>query len=370
MKNYVRIIARIKRALRNFGYFGFYGEFKHLSRNENSGKRLLIIAPGAMGIPTQGWGAVETIIAETLDMYIQGNYRVSLLNSMNIKHWQQAQEFEFDVLLCHSDELVRRAYKYWPSVPMIAVSHYGMAAYPEEWHRSYMKTIKALARCSAVICLNPTIEEKFRELKVNNRLITSPNGSSFDPEVATLRKSNQFVILGKVEERKRQFEVYQKAKNTAAEFIFIGKIEDPKVQTLISENLQATSNFVGEWSRDQLRARLRELGCLVLISKGEADALVLYEAQLAGLPIIVTNRSIGSQNYNLPWVKIISEDFSIEELLQASDSVSAEPASIAEYAQNNYRWEIRNIELMKIIEELSSESENVRSIKEKNMGRL
>lgn len=366
MKNYVRIIARIKRALRNFGYFGFYGEFKHLSRSENSGKRLLIIAPGAMGIPTQGWGAVETIIAETLDMYIQGNYQVSLLNSMNLKHWQKAKKFEFDIILCHSDVHAKRALRLWKSIPVVAVTHYGLAAYPDLWHSSYRRTFESIARCDVIVCLNPEIKKTFTALGVTARLITSPNGSEFIPNVTRLRKPYQFVVLGKVEERKQQFEIYQMSKNTEANFIFVGEIVDARVKSLISADPSIASVFVGEWNRDQLRERLGELGCLVLMSKGEADALVLYEAQLAGLPIVVTKSALGSQSSDLPWVKILGDVFEFEEILRSSESVINSPLEIAEFADNNYRWKDRNRPLMEILKELCSSEEHEKSTKLKN----
>ena len=348
-----RITARIKRALRNFGYFGFDGEFKHLSRNENSGIKLLIIAPGAMEIPTQGWGAVETIIAETLDIYIQEDYRVSLLNSMNVKHWLEARKFEFDVILCHSDVHAKKALRSWQSVPVVAVTHYGLAAYPDLWHRSYRKTFESIARCDVIICLNPQIEKTFRGLGIEARLITSPNGSAFSPKVASLRRHNEFVILGKVEDRKQQFEIYQMSKNTDAKFIFVGEIVDDRVKDLISSDASISSVFVGEWNRSQLRQGLSELGCLVLMSKGEADALVLYEAQLAGLPIIVTPSALGSQNPDLPWIKVLDEVFEIEEILRSSKSINSSPSEIADFADMNYRWKERNTPLMGILKEFS-----------------
>ena len=365
-KIFRRIIARIKRALRNFGYFGFNGEFKHFSRNENTGKRLLIIAPGAMGIPTKGWGAVETVIAETLDLYIDEGYRVSLLNSVNIKHWHQAKKYDFDVILCHSDVHAKKALRSWQAVPIVAVTHYGLAAFPDLWHRSYRKTIKSIARCDVIICLNPQIQETFSRLGIGARLVISPNGSAFAPQVAELRKPLEFVMLGKIEERKQQYEMYQMSKRTDANFIFVGEVVDNRVKALISEDTSVGRVFVGEWNRNQLRDGLCELGCLVLMSKGEADALVLYEAQLAGLPIIVTTSALGSQNPDLPWIKVLSEGFEIEEILRSLESVNSSPSEIAEYADMHYRWKARNEPLMKVLKELGANEVQKESFKFKD----
>lgn len=361
-----RISSKLKRALRNFGYFGFSGEFKDLSRNVNTGKRLLVIAPGAMEIPTKGWGAVETIIAETLEIYIDEGYRVSLLNSVNIKHWHQAKKYEFDIILCHSDVHTKKALRSWRAVPIVAVTHYGLAAFPDLWHRSYRKTIKSIACCDVIICLNPQIQETFSRLGIGARLVVSPNGSAFAPKVAELRKPHEFVILGKIEERKQQFEMYQMSKGTDAKFIFVGEVVDNRVKALISEDTSLRRVFVGEWNRNQLRDGLHELGCLVLISKGEADALVLYEAQLAGLSIIVTDSALGSQNPDLPWVKVLSEGFEIEELLRLSESVNIPPSEIAEFADMHYRWRARNAPLMEVLKELGANEVQKESYKSQN----
>ena len=91
---------------------------------------------------------------------------------------------------------------------------------------------------------------------------------------------------------------------------------------------------------------LRNYKALILQSQGEADALVLYEAQMAGLPILVTKEGIGAQDISLPWINLIDDASSPTEIEGIVDSIHNTPDEIAAYARANYSWTIKKAALI------------------------
>jgi len=334
--------------VRQLEYFQGQGKYK-----------LLIIAPGELAIPTGGWGAVETIISETISEYISHGFNVTLLNSKNRKDWRRTAKNKYDVLLCHSDNLGPLVHKYFPTVPSVAISHYGYAAFKNMWHMSYQTTLMGLENFSKICCLAPNIEQTLKQEFPGWQTFISSNGSSFNPEIQSHGKPmfDAFACIGKVEERKGQFDLYQRFKKSPLKIHFLGDIKDSRVEELVKSDVFARESFVGPRSREWLRDNLSRYRGLLLLSKGEADALVLYEAQLAGLPIFVTKEALGAQDENLPWVRVVSYDLHPAELVQEAASVVTSKKVIAEFAQKNYRWGIRNKNLTNHLYQLASEGE-------------
>jgi glycosyltransferase involved in cell wall biosynthesis len=156
-----------------------------------------------------------------------------------------------------------------------------------------------------------------------------------------------------VEKRKKQFELWESLRTSQLEIIFAGPIVDERVIHGIATDPKLTDTFIGPISRENLITELGKYSSLILISDGEADALVLYEAQLAGLPVLVTERSLGSQNPELDWICVISESPTAEEIHSALTAVISSPLNISKYALENYSWPVRNKKLVTLLLELS-----------------
>jgi len=324
--------------------------------NPRARHNLLIVAPGDLSIPPVGWGAVETIINETIKTYELAGFEVSVLNSKSLFTWFRAKTKSYDVILLHVDNYSRLAKVFFNRAPIVGVTHYGLILSPNLWHNSYQKTIKGLKRLTAIGCLSPEIR-KVLAFHINpEKLFVSSNGSEFNPKVGR-NLSGPFIYLGKVEERKRQFEMFEKLVDSGVEVVFVGDIFDERVKSLIASDVKAKEYFPGAWDRITLSERLCEFRGLILISEGEADALVLYEAQMAGLPIFCNEKSIGAQNPELDWVNLINENFEPRDLLQLSKSVTSNPEVIAEYARTNYNWKNRNESLVNKLLDLVAEIE-------------
>lgn len=354
MKNIVkRIFFKFKRTILNLGFFG-PDQFFQISKFSDQSRRLLIVAPGELSIPPMGWGAVETIIWETVGIYEEKKIEVWLLNSKKPSSWRKATKQNFGVVLCHGDTFAPKIKKYFPNSKTVGLTHYGYAAFPHKWHHSFGRTISGLLELDVVCCLNSEIAETLSLKYPTKKFIVSPNGSSFKPEVG--RDINGPILcVGKVEERKNQYLDYLDFKQRGLDINFIGAIVDPRVKEMLQTDPEARKSFLGSMDRETLARKMKNYSALMLNSRGEADALVLYEAQLAGLPIIVSEAGIGAQDVKLPWVFILKNDFKSEDLLKFLREESLSAKMISDYARNHYRWDQRNSSLTNFISKLFDE---------------
>jgi glycosyltransferase involved in cell wall biosynthesis len=353
-----RIARKIQRELGKFGFFAKCDQFELVSKKSHATLNLLIIAPGQMQIPTLGWGAVETIITETINIYESNGFNVWLLNSQNPRTWKKAKQLNFHVILNHSDRDCKKIFKHFPNTKFVTVSHYGFGAIEDKWDKSYKNILTGMKLSEKIICLSPVILNTYSKFVSKDSLIISPNGTSFRPQIGS-DHSKPLLYLGKIEPRKYQYEIQQKLANSGIDVIFAGPISDQRVITEMKVSPKLKDIFIGPVTREFLEENLCKFSGLLLYSNGEADALVLYEAQAAGLPIMISRNSIGSQNINLSWVKILDPDFDAREIRSFLNNVQATPDQIADYAIKNYNWEVRNKELTDTLITLAKQAKAV-----------
>lgn len=342
----MRIYARIIRSLELRGIYSKSRQFINFDYSNTDSYKILVIGPGSIEIPPEGWGAVETIISEIIPELLSLGFQVHLLNSRHRFEIKKARKQTYDAILCHSDFHLDLVQKYWPGTIKIAVAHYGLGAKPEKWDKGYKDIIEGYKRLSKVVFLNDEIARVSKEYFAIENGTVIANGSNFNPEVGN-NPQGAFLYLGKVEPRKRQFELCQSAPPKS--FIFAGPIADSRVSKDFS-NYEA--GFIGPISRQKLQTEFKNYKALVLTSIGEADALVLYEAQLAGLPIIVTKSGLGHQDASLPWIGCIADGASYSEIQSTYSKLEKDPDTISNYARENYRWELRITPVVKLIKDL------------------
>jgi glycosyltransferase involved in cell wall biosynthesis len=349
-----RVRSKIIRLINRRGYFSTIRTFsKVIDAKSLTAKRLLIVAPGEIHIPSLGWGAVETIISETLFTYEAAGFEVWLLNSKHPHDWRKASKLDFDLILNHSDSQSGRIRDTWPKTKIVVISHYGFAAFPSLWNKGYQKILYEMKKCDYIVCLSAQIFEVFKLYFEESKLIVSSNGTSFLPQIKTEPK-NRILCLGKVEERKRQFELWKATQNSEIEIIFAGPIVDERVLDEIRKAPALCEIFIGPLLREKLISEFANYDALILPSLGEADALVLYEAQMAGLAILVSSSGIGAQNPNLDWIHVISDNPNPHEISNLINCTFSSPKEIAQYASKNYNWTIRNKEIIKLLKRISS----------------
>jgi hypothetical protein len=349
----LRLMRRFKRNLQYMGFYTTVRDFRCVQVGGSRG-RLLLVCPGQLPVPPDGWGAVELLIHESIPSYITEGYEVWILNSRARREWKTAAKEDFRLILNHSDIDSPRIRRHWPNSILVTVTHYGLAAQPEKWNRGYRKVIQGLKFSDKIVCLSPSILSTFLNYFDATKLLLSPNGCSFEFAGKKIR-NGPILYLGKVEKRKRQYEVWSLFKDSDIDILFAGPIVDERVLELISLDASSRKYFIGEIDRVSLQELFSKCSSLMLISEGEADALVLYEAQFAGLPILVNVESLGSQDCQLPWVRLISSSPSPQEILKELSSVASSGDEISLYANANYSWNVRNSKLIRLLNDFNDE---------------
>ena len=328
--------------------------------SKNKSMRILSIGHGEVIVPTPGWGAVETIIHETNEVLINHDFVTGILNSKSIFTWIQAKRFSPKIILLHDDSKLLRTKLFWPRTKIILITHYGYAAFPEKWGKVYRsRVVRTFNFANKIVCLSPAILQEFTKYFKREKLILSPNGTSLSAQIKQQNFQKKFICLGKIEPRKKQYEIYKNLVDSDFDVDYFGQIEDLRVKLLISEDQQAATCFKGPISREKLNLILCDYVGLILVSDAEADPLVLYEAQIAGLPLVVSRNSAGSQDLNLPWIKTIENIDDLPNAMKDILSSNFNALTISNFARLNYNWELRMRNILIYLIKICSEEGKV-----------
>jgi hypothetical protein len=267
---------------------------------------------------------------------------VEILNSKSIYAWLSAAQKKYKLVILQDDMKLLKAKLVFFKSKVILFSHYGYLAFPDKWHRSFRNKYRNFRKADFIAALSPRIYELLAKEFPKSEIVFVPNGSNLEfPNVGcgTRAENEKLVCIGKVERRKKQFELAKYCANNQIGIDFIGEITDERIFEEFEPIM--IRQFLGPKSRSDLIELLPNYRALVLLSDGEADALVLYEAQLAGIPIIVNEKSIGSQDPNLPWIYLISELDEINGVIRKLNSEENLPATICKFAKEHYQWNER-----------------------------
>jgi len=334
-----RIKNKIIRTIRNSGFCLSVRQFNKIT-NSSKEFNLLIVAPGTMEVPSLGWGAVEHIITETIGIFEEFRFEVWMLNSKHRKEWKRASTLNFDVILNHSDQDSLKIKEFWPSTPLVTVSHYGFGAFDTLWNKTFKNILKKMDASDKIICLSEEVKKTFAKHIRESKLLVSPNGSSFNPVLGRDSKA-PLVCVGKIETRKHQYELFKAFQSSKRKVVFIGPIVDERVLKRIKIDEEFREFFIGAKNREYLSKNLHKFSGLILPSSGEADALVLYEAQLTGLLFFVTKNGLGSQSIKLDWINVIEQNPKPDQIEAILNCYEISPAVVSSYARDNYSWSVR-----------------------------
>lgn len=333
-----RILKRISfYIIRKLRTAGFVKNLRQVvSYNPEAGKPVLIVSAGNLSIPPSGWGAVERIISETVPYLALEFKSIMVLNSKHWRDWRRVSKNDVSVILCHDDATLKRARKWFPNVPIVAISHYGYLGMPNKWHRSYKKVFDNLIFADALVALSNQCQAILKLYFPEKKIFLAPNGiETFNFTQHTQRK--RIAYVGKIESRKRQIEIARKFPNLPIDFI--GPFQDKEIQNGV-QALPGAARFLGNKNEEWLRENLGSYEIGMLMSESEADALVLYEYQAAGLKVLASQGAIGSQNSALPWIRIASlSNLEIQLIALRQDKTA--PSEIADYSRKNYCWSDR-----------------------------
>jgi glycosyltransferase involved in cell wall biosynthesis len=302
-----------------------------------AGLKVLIIAPGETSLPVVGWGAVEYIVMKHVKVLTDLGFHVIVLNSWHHRDWLRALSMRPSFVILHYDMFSIRwhYYRRFFRIPTLVISHFGYAGFPEFWNSTFRRSFNYFSKFEYIGCLNSEILKTFSALSPDSELVLLPNGSE-ENEYAQFptTRFEKFVLIGKVEERKKQIEIVRSLSRPDL-VDFIGPIQDRRFASL---NQSQKQSFLGEWSRDRIKSELPKYRGLILLSDAEADALVLHEALAAGIEVFVSKNSLGSQEVS-QFVHLVHSVEELEQLLTACLARKPFDSSIIRLHAANNSWE-------------------------------
>jgi len=278
--------------------------------------KILMIGPGVMEIPSKGWGAVETVIWQQKINLEKLGHKVDILNKKGLLAALNSKPREYDLVHLHYDDFS----KLWVILskllcfPLIITSHYGYGAWPKKWHWRYHIISWWMRKAPGLLVLSTEIRETIKHLGYKGWIEVNPNGVEIE-EIRFADTANKDAIyLGKIEVRKQQAVIADKLNSAYINMDFVG----PLVDKSFKANGKNT-NYLGTWTRDEVHNKLTDYKCLVLISDGEAHALVIAEALSAGLSLVISKEAAANLDLSKPFIRIVDiEKDNIAEIIKGA----------------------------------------------------
>jgi len=311
--------------------------------------KIALIGPGIMSIPPPGWGAVEILIWDYYKEIKEQGHEVDIINPIRKTPNDQSNPYthyckqlisyvnakNYDFVHIHYDCL----YHILPflNCKKAITSHYPYIDQPNNYGgfqtifqnicQNENHIIFALSKKDYDVFYNHCSNKKNIEM-----LLNGANESEIVPIPITEKKELvKSIYIGKIEERKQQ-EKYCSIQGID----FYGKCENKCFRDL--------DCFKGEVEHSELMKILPNYGNLILLSKGESDALVIKEAIMAGLPV-VTNRYClqNMDDFLMRIIDIIPDDklndlHYIEKVIIENREKQSLQNEIREYAVKNFSW--------------------------------
>ncbi len=300
--------------------------------------KILLVGPGIMPIPNDGWGAVEIVIWQQKRYLERMGHEVDILNKRGWKAALQARPSRYDIVHLHYDELSG----FWVRLsrlvgfPLVITTHYGYADSPERWEPYYQKIFNNLLKAPALLVLSPEIAGVFKDRGFKGWIGVLTNGTETGAIRYRSEGNGRALCLGKIESRKKQSTVAALVNRSRSVYCdFIGPIVDNDFK--VDGNY---TRYLGTWTREQVHSQLSDYSCLVLASDGEAHPLVVLEAMAAGLSVVVTRSAAANLDRTKPWIKILDrcDEALIEGMAAACRENAAHREEIRQYAVTNFDW--------------------------------
>lgn len=286
-----------------------------------------------MPIPTDGWGAVEEIIWRQKIGLEELGHEVTIYNDPNLAAVAAAintENYDFVHLQydCHAPYL-QQALK----VPFAVTTHYGWIKERYHWDGGYHGIFEAVKKCPAIIALAPEIADVFTQEGCTSPIAVLRNGANYDGFEQWEKKNGRILYLGKVEPRKSQAYIQQKA--SALPIDFVG----PCVDGAFIQGNVGNTRYLGPWSRKQVYENMSEYSALMLLSGGEAAPLVVPEALCCGLSLITFKTCNANIDDSKPWVYTVDNTNNFlgrcQQIISENNGYRQE---ILEYGRSRFDW--------------------------------
>lgn len=292
--------------------------------------RICHIGHGRIPIPPTQWGAVEDIIANYQHWSERFGHEFLVVNEPDPLHaCTLALNWKPDVVHLHDETKIDEFHGVEAPVKIVTTHDPTFFEKPNPFIKRFVEgdfLVGCLSDEQLLQFLNRGIP--------NGRLVLMPNGARSDliQFRETPRYPHKMICLGMIGRRKRQ--------NVLLPIPFVDCIGpvatyDPVV----------TSGITFEsWTRQEVYNRLTDYAALVLLSKSEADPLVVKEALMAGLDVIVSEAASANLDRTQPFVHVLSEShinnplvlrLNLERILKSPK----DRATVRRYAEQHFDWE-------------------------------
>ena len=275
--------------------------------------KIAIVGPGIMPIPPTGWGAVEILIWDSKIALEKLGHQVKIVNTESpTEIIKQINAFRPDFVHIQYDDFIE-LYPY-VQYPCAITSHFGYLEQPDRCDYYGDRIAKPFCMIKPnVFCLSPGIRDVYRDqLDIpEERLFVTPNGVNVDQFEFSEEPDypDRSLYLAKIDYRKRQF-MFQGINS----LYYAGNNADPR--------FNIGTNYLGEWSKEDLYNNLTHYGNLVLLSDGEAHPLVCLEAFAAGLGVVVSEWAAANLDIRKSFITVIPED-KISDIRYVEDAIIA-----------------------------------------------
>lgn len=313
--------------------------------------KIALIGPGIMPIPPRDWGAIESLVWDYAESLRNKNHEIDIINTANVYDIaNQINNIDYDFIHLHYDcyiaDLVRLINK-----PFCTTTHYG---YIKEHHGNYggwTQTYNDTFLSAGLISLSEEINNLFKNNGYNKFLKVLRNGAKTKQFNYNKNPEKHSLCLGKIEPRKQQSQVTQLCDGKC--FIeFVGPVIDPRF------NPRYTCTYGGTWTKPDLYEKMSYYKSLILLSDGEAAPLVVPEALSAGLSIIVTETAAANLDLSLPFIKIVKNNTTQNELIEIINTTNEENYKhrddIRNYALSYFDWDVITDDYLQIIQDFKN----------------
>ena len=301
--------------------------------------KICLIGPGFSEIPPKGWGAIESLLWD-YKIYLEKNGQtVLIINDKNLNVvLQQCREFSPDVIHIQYDDYIFWANELQRICQKIYItSHYGYILQPHKYDTPYWGIFESFIKAPVkILALSEGIKNTYIMYgKKPEDIVVIHNGANVDKIQfrETPRYYNKSICLAKLTKRKRQNLLYH-----LNNIDFAGNYDNTIALP--------SRGYIGEMTKEQIYENLTDYANLVLLSDGEAHALVIMEAFAAGLGVVVSEYALENLDLSMPFIDFIPENkiFDVDyvkQIIENNKKKSLENRlNIRNYAQNNFDWDL------------------------------